>query len=112
MGLGPHVRAALKFAGWSFVGNALFPRVAYRLRWPTRLRGRHLLLYVAFNAAFSFYARQWLAARFLTPGSAERVKQQLRSELGRNPTEREVRDRLAENRRWEMMPLTPVTSNL
>ena len=68
-----------------------------------------MLLYVAFNATFLFFARAWLARRFLpAPGTGERVKQQLRWELGREPTEREIDDRVAENRRWEMLPLMPV----
>ena len=35
-----------------FVGTALFPGIAYRLRWPTRLGPRGLLLYIAANTAF------------------------------------------------------------
>jgi hypothetical protein len=32
------------------IGTAIFPRLAYRLRWPTRLRGWRLAGYIAHNA--------------------------------------------------------------
>ena len=48
----------MTYALWVFVGNALFPRLAYWLRWPTRARGRLLLAYIAWNAALLFWLRQ------------------------------------------------------
>jgi hypothetical protein len=108
MRLRADVHTALKLAAQSFAGNALFPRLAYRLRWPTRLRGRRLVRYIVFNAAFLFCAREWLAPRLRSAAAnVESVKRQLRWELGREPTEREIGERRVENRAWEMMPLMP-----
>ena len=38
----------------AFVFGAAFPRLAYRLRWPTRLGPRGLVAYIACNTAISF----------------------------------------------------------
>lgn len=89
----------------TFVGNALLPRLSYRLRWPTRLRGRRVLLYIACNTALLFWFREWMAPRLR--GAAERIEgvtRQLAWELGREPTKKELRDRLAENVAWDMTP--------
>ena len=37
-----------------FAGIALFPRLSYRLRWPTRLNGPRLAAYIAMNTLISF----------------------------------------------------------
>jgi hypothetical protein len=83
-----------------WAGGALFPGLAYKLRWPTRLRGWQLVAYVAFNTATVFVVRAWLVP------FAERARQrheatkdQLREELGREPTEDEVVARLVANDR-------------
>jgi hypothetical protein len=102
----PSARDVLAQAALSLVGNALLPRLSYRLRWPTRLRRRRLLLYIAWNTAFLFWVRQWVAPMLRRAGERiEGVKAQLRWELGREPTENELRDRLAENVGWDMTPL-------
>ena len=73
------------------VGGALFPRLAHRLRWPQRLRGRRLALYVAWNAAV-VYAIRYVVAPHVRRQTAEyeRVHVALRDELGREPTPDEV----------------------
>jgi hypothetical protein len=111
MGLQPTARDVLAQAALTFVGNALFPRLSYRLRWPTRLRGRRLLLYIAGNSAVGFWLRQWMVP--MARGAAERiegVKEQLRWELGREPTATELRDRLVENVGWDITPVMPGVS--
>ena len=70
------------------IGTAMFPRLAYRLRWPTRLRGRQLAGYVAFNALSLFGFRQ-LVSRMLRWRAG--VIDGLRAELGRDPTPEEFR---------------------
>ena len=102
----------LTYALWVFVGNALFPRLAYWLRWPTRARGRLLVAYIVWNAALLFWLRQWfLPALTDAFGKAaedlEVATEQLRAELGREPTRDEVGDRLAKLHGWESSPLVP-----
>ena len=112
MRLQPTARDVLAQAALTFLGNALFPRLSYRLRWPTRLRGRRLLLYIAGNSAVGFWLRQWMVP--MARGAAERiegVKEQLRWELGREPTAKELRDRLVENVGWDMTPVMPGASD-
>ncbi len=41
-------------AALRFVGVAALPRLAYRLRWPTRLGPRGLIGYIAFNTLLHF----------------------------------------------------------
>jgi hypothetical protein len=71
-----------------FVWVAAFPRLAYRLRWPTRLGPRGLIAYVTFNALSVFLLRQ-LVLRCI---EIERTMQHLREQLGREPTELELID--------------------
>jgi hypothetical protein len=102
----------LTYALWVFVGTALFPRLAYWVRWPTRARGRLLLAYIAWNTALLFWLRQWfLPALADAFGKAaedlEAAREQLRAELGREPTRDEVGDRLAKLHGWESSPLMP-----
>jgi hypothetical protein len=108
MRLRPSAREALAQAATTFVVNVLFPRLSYRLRWPTRLRGRRLLLYIAGNAALVFWFREWMVPRVRESAEKiEGVKRQLRWELGRDPTGKEVRDRVTENLAWDMTALRP-----
>ena len=105
MRLRPSAWDVLVHAALTFVGTALFPRLSYRLRWPTRLRGRRLLVYIAGNTAVLLWLGEWVAP--MARGAAEKVegvKQQLRWELGREPTEKELRDRFAENVGWDKTP--------
>jgi hypothetical protein len=110
---GPGAREVLFEAGCTFAVNAVSPRLGYWLRWPTRLRGGPFLAYIAFNAAGLFAFRQWVVP-FLSDifGQAaqdmEAAKEQLRVELGREPTRDEVGDRLAANHGWETSPLMPI----
>jgi hypothetical protein len=88
-------RTSLINAGLSFVGNALLPRLGYRLRWPSRLRGRGLLLWIGLDAAWKFGILS-LIALFRNVGSDyETAKERLRAELGREPTRAELLDRVA-----------------
>ena len=57
----------------AFVGGALFPRLAHRLRWPTRLGSRGVGIYVLYKWIEIFTVRTWgppLLKRFIvTSGS-------------------------------------------
>jgi hypothetical protein len=77
----------------TFVGNAAFPRLAYRLRWPTRLGPRGLLAYTAFNTALGFGIRTWLVP-ILRAAAQEQARQELGRELSREPTDDEVAEHL------------------
>jgi hypothetical protein len=109
---GPGAREVLIAAGFSFAVNAVSPRIGYLLRWPTRLRGGPLLAYVAWNAAVLFSLRQW-ALPFLGDifGQAaedmEAAREQLRVELGREPTRDEVGERIAATHGFATSPLMP-----
>jgi hypothetical protein len=92
------------------VGNVLFPRLAYWLRWPTRARGRLLVAYIAWNTAVLFWLRQWFlpnVAEAFRQAAEDRkaAEEELRTELGREPTEDEVGQRMAEKHGWESSPL-------
>jgi hypothetical protein len=109
---GPGAREVLIQAGFTFAVNALLPRVGYWLRWPTRLRGGPLLAYVAWNVAVLFSFRQWVVP-FLSDilGQAaddlEAARQELRVELGREPTRDEVGERVAATHGFATSPLMP-----
>ena len=76
-----------------FAGVALFPRLAYWLRWPTRLGPRGLLAYTAFNTALIFAVHTWLIPALRAYSEdMEQAKARLRDELGREPTGDELRD--------------------
>ena len=86
--------------------------MTYALRWPTRARGRLLVAYIAWNAALLFWLRQsFLPALADAFGKAaedlDAAREQLRAELGREPTRDEVGDRLAQLHGWESSPLMP-----
>jgi hypothetical protein len=75
------------------LGGAVFPGLAYKLRWPSRLGARGLLLYAVWNSALTFAIRTWLvpwARRREQEQAAARAK--LRERLGRDPTEDELID--------------------
>jgi hypothetical protein len=67
--------------------GAAFPRLARRLRWSSRLRGRRLLGYVAFNACMTFALRAWLVPRLRAAAARHaRMRESLAQELGREPS--------------------------
>jgi hypothetical protein len=78
-------RDVLTYCAATFVANAAFPRLAHRLRWPTRLGPRGLVGYVAFNTAVLFALRTWLLPFF-----KRMAEDALRQQLGREPTEDEL----------------------
>ena len=68
--------------GPTIVGG-LFPRLAHLARWPTRLRGRRLLIYVAWNGVLIFAVRFLLVSRFrdeAPSGSTQRATCELNSD--------------------------------
>lgn len=78
-------------AAWTFVTNAAFPKLARRLRWPTRLGPRGLLVYIAFNTALGMVVRTWAATFFKQlREQREQAKDELRQQLGREPTDDEL----------------------
>jgi hypothetical protein len=82
---------AMREAAWTFLFIAAFPRLAHRLQWPTRLGPRGLLLYIAFNTALGMAARTWAVPLFKRLGDQrEQAKDELRQQLGREPTDEEL----------------------
>jgi len=79
----------------TFVGTAAFPKLAYRLRWPTRLGPRGVVAYIAFNTLFLVLLRQFgLPLLKRMAEERARAEEQLRQRLGREPTERELIEHL------------------
>ena len=78
----------------AFIGTALFPRLAYAARWPTRLRGGALVAYVAVTALLGFAIRQSLVKVRRDVATIER----LRVQLGREPTDEELANALGLDR--------------
>ena len=77
------------------VGAALFPRLAYLARRPTRLGLRGRMAYTAFNALLLFAIRQFVLPRLKQiEDERQQAKDQLRQQLGREPTEREIFEEL------------------
>ena len=91
----PGWRDVLGQSALTFVGVAAFPRLAYRMRWPTRLGPRGLLAYIAFNTLFQFAMRTW-ALPYLKRRTEEyeRARDELMQRLGREPTHEEFADHL------------------
>jgi hypothetical protein len=75
----------------SFVYGAAFPRLAYRLRWPTRLGPRGVVAYIAFDTAMQFALRAWVLPYFRRMADKRaQAEEALRRQLGRQPTEEEL----------------------
>lgn len=75
-----------------FAGNAAFPRLSHRLRWPSRLGPRGLAAYVAFNTLLHFAVRKWVFPTLRRMAAErERARQALREQLRREPTDDEIR---------------------
>ncbi len=91
----PGARDVLQQSVLAFVGTAAFPRLAYRLRWPTRLRPPGLVAYIAANTLLIFAIRTWLIPYLKRRADEwEGVEQELREQLGREPQVEEVLARL------------------
>jgi hypothetical protein len=74
-------------AGLTFLGNVFFPRLSHRLRWRTRLGTRGTAIYTVASVTFAA-AFIWGVARL---GRAqERMWEEVRIHLGREPTSDEV----------------------
>jgi hypothetical protein len=75
-----------------FVLIAAFPRLAaWVRRWPTRLRPRGVVLYIAMNTAIGFALRAWLVPYLMDKhDQLEQAKAVLRGQLGREPTAEEL----------------------
>jgi hypothetical protein len=80
-------RDALAHAAIAFAFQAAFPRLAHRLRWPTRLGPRGLVAYAAFNTGLRFAL--WLYVGRMAE-KEKRARAELRKQLGREPTEDEL----------------------
>lgn len=79
----------------AFVGAAAFPRLAWRLLWPTRLRGRALVLYILGTSVLSFALRAWLVPTLRGfVDRQEHARAELRGRLGREPTPDELQAHL------------------
>lgn len=75
-----------------FAGTAAFPRIAYLLRWPTRLGWRGTAGYVMYTVVIGAWVRGWLAPRL--ERQAARY-QELREDLGKKPTRQQVIEHMA-----------------
>ena len=74
-----------------FILTAAFPRSSSWLRWPVGLGPRGLVAYVGVNTLFLFWMRAWVIPYFKRMAEEqERTKQELRDQLGREPTEDEL----------------------
>ena len=78
-----------------FVAGAAFPRLADRLRWPSRLGGRRLAVYIAFKTLEGFWVRQWLMPMITRHVE---LRARLVEQLGREPTVDELRAHLLGSR--------------
>ena len=83
MALGP-------FVAW-IVGAAVFPRLSYWARWPTRLSLRGKVAYAAFNALLLFAVREFVRYGRRLEAEWEHAT----DELGREPSERELVERVS-----------------
>lgn len=87
----PRWRDVWQQSAVAFVGTAAFPRIAYWLRWPTRLGPRGFIAYATFNTLALFTFRTWVIPYFQRMAAeGERVVQELSDQLGREPTRDEV----------------------
>ena len=96
MGAKPTLRKRIPWVLAIVVLGAVFPRLVY---WPV-VRGRsRRIAYTAFDAAFRFVRLQWMGpyAERLQAQRQSRQKE-LHRDLGRDPTEQELRARLRSGR--------------
>ena len=77
------------------VGTAAFPRFGAWLRWSVGPHPRGLIAYAAFNTASVFALRVFLLPRLREMVERQdQARDELRERLGREPTERELVERL------------------
>lgn len=94
-----HRLAILGTYAAGIVAAALFPRLAYWARWPTRLGVRGLVAYAALNALVLFAIRQFVAPYLeRTLEQHELASAELRQRLGREPTEKELFEHFSRTR--------------
>ncbi len=88
-------RKAIGDGALRFAGIAAFPRLAYLLRWQTRLGPRGTGVYIASNVAFAWALRLW-ALPWLERANEkhERIRRELAEQLGREPTDDELFEHL------------------
>lgn len=78
----------------TFAGVAAFPRLARSLHWPMRHGRRGVVAYVALNTALGFVVQAWLLPVLnRVAEEQEQARAELRRELGREPTSKEVHER-------------------
>ena len=75
-----------------FAGTAAFPRIAYLLRWPTRLGWRGTAVYVMSTVVITAWVRGWLAPRMERRAARYR---ELLEDLGEEPTREKVIEHMA-----------------
>src|SRR4051794_39166469 len=93
----PRALVLLAMALLSSLGGAFFPRLAYRMRWPSRAGPRGLIAYVILNTAVNYALRYALMDRVRAWSERyEGLRDELRLELGREPTEEEMQKRWSE----------------
>jgi hypothetical protein len=86
--------ACWRNAAVTVVIPAAFPR-AHWLRWPRGLGPRRLITYVACNTLYGFVLRQFLLPRLARMAEEhERAQDELRQQLGCEPTQRELFEHL------------------
>jgi hypothetical protein len=79
--------------------GAVFPRLAYRARWLTRVRPRTVVIYIVARTGFGLAVdagMRWMARISL---QQQNVRERLSDELGRDPTREDVMRAWLEERR-------------
>jgi hypothetical protein len=83
-----------------FVARTAFPRLVDRLFFPARFSKRRLAGRLAFNTLFVFAAHKFLLPAFKSMAEHQQaVRGELRTQLGRDPTQEELVERLLADRR-------------
>jgi hypothetical protein len=71
----------------TFAGNVLFPRLSHRLRWRDRLGARGTAIYVVAQVGFIV---AFILGVSRLGRAQERIRAEVREQLGREPTPEEV----------------------
>ena len=80
-------RHELISAALTFLGNAAFPRLLYRLRWRTRLGPRGVPLEILLRTAAAVVLREFALRQARSQAEAREL---LRERLGRQPTKEDL----------------------